>query len=156
GKSAVTFLPLSHVLSRAVSYLLLTTGCTQTHWSDFGTLVTEFQRSNPNMILGVPRVSEKVQAGMRAKASAASKIGEKHFEPAEKSAVESSKALDTPQGPNLALKTSHAIFDKLIYSKVREAMGGDLEYAISGGSALNAELMHFFRGVGVYIYEGYG
>ncbi|WOH95456.1 long-chain fatty acid--CoA ligase [Corynebacterium urealyticum] len=156
GKSAVTFLPLAHVLSRAVSYLLLTTGCTQTHWSDFGTLVTEFQRSNPNMVLGVPRVFEKVHAGVRAKASDGSKIGEKLFERAEKVAVEYSKALDTPQGPNLALKTSRAIFDKLIYSKVREAMGGELEYAISGGSALNTELMHFFRGVGVYIYEGYG
>src|SRR5699024_11959135 len=88
-------------------------------------LVTEFQRSNPNMTLRVPRVFEKVHAGMRAKASDGSKIGEKLFERAEKIAVEYSKALDTPQGPNLALKTSHAIFDKLIYSKVREAMGGD-------------------------------
>lgn len=156
GTRSITFLPLAHVLSRAVSLLILMSGATQVHWSDFGTLINEFQRSKPHIILGVPRVFEKVHAGVRAKASDGSLIGEKIFERAEQVAINYSRALDTPKGPSVVLKASHALYDKLLYAKVRESMGGDLAYAISGGSALNAELMHFFRGVGVDIYEGYG
>lgn len=156
GSRVLTFLPLAHVLSRAVSLACIAGGACQVHWADFGTLVNEFQRSKPHMILGVPRVFEKVHAGVKAKATDGSAIGAKIFEQAEKVAVEYSKALDTPEGPNLALKIRHALFDKLVYSKVKAAMGGELQYAISGGSALNPELMHFFRGVGVLIYEGYG
>ena len=74
-------------------------------------------------------------------------------EGAEKTAVEYSKALDGGQGPGVLLKARRALFDKLVYGKVRAALGGSLQYCISGGSALNPELMHFFRGIGVRIYE---
>jgi long-chain acyl-CoA synthetase len=120
------------------------------------TLVPEFSRSQPHLILGVPRVFEKVHAGVLANATDGGGIGAKIFPVAQKTAVEYSKALDTPEGPSTGLKIRRAIFDKLVYGKVRAAMGGALQYCISGGSALNPELMHFFRGIGVRIYEGYG
>ena len=156
GNRALTFLPLAHVLSRAVSLAATLGRATQTHWADMSTLVPEFQRSSPHLILGVPRVFEKVHAGVKTKATEGGGVGAKIFPIAEKVAIEYSKALDTPEGPSLGLKIQRAIYDKLVYGKVKEAMGGELQYCISGGSALNPELMHFFRGIGVRIYEGYG
>ncbi|MDN6240632.1 AMP-dependent synthetase/ligase [Corynebacterium variabile] len=156
GNRALTFLPLAHVLSRAVSLASTLGGATQSHWSEMATLVPEFARAQPHLILGVPRVFEKVHAGVKSKAVDGGGIGAKVFPLAEKTAVEYSKALDTKQGPGALLKAKRAVFDKLVYGKVRAAMGGSLQYCISGGSALNPELMHFFRGIGVRIYEGYG
>lgn len=156
GNRALTFLPLAHVLSRAVSLASTLGGATQSHWSEMATLVPEFARAQPHLILGVPRVFEKVHAGVKSKAVDGGGIGAKVFPLAEKTAVEYSKALDTKQGPGALLKAKRAVFDRLVYGKVRAAMGGSLQYCISGGSALNSELMHFFRGIGVRIYEGYG
>lgn len=156
GNRALTFLPLAHVLARAVSIAATLGGVTQSHWSDFSTIVTEFQRSKPNLILGVPRVFEKVHAGVKAKAVDGGGVGARIFPRAERTAADYSRALDTPEGPSLGLKLRRALYDRLVYSKVREAMGGNLLYCISGGSALNPDLMHFFRGIGVTIYEGYG
>lgn len=156
GNRVLTFLPLAHVLSRAVSLASTLGGATQSHWSEMATLVPEFARAQPHLILGVPRVFEKVHAGVKSKAVDGGGIGAKIFPLAEKTAVEYSKALDTKQGPGALLKAKRAVFDKLVYGKVRAAMGGSLQYCISGGSALNPELMHFFRGIGVRIYEGYG
>lgn len=156
GNRALTFLPLAHVLSRAVSLASTLGGATQSHWSEMATLVPEFARAQPHIILGVPRVFEKIHAGVKSKAVDGGGIGAKIFPLAEKTAVEYSKALDTKQGPGALLKAKRAVFDKLVYGKVRAAMGGSLQYCISGGSALNPELMHFFRGIGVRIYEGYG
>ncbi|MGO2515719.1 MAG: AMP-dependent synthetase/ligase [Corynebacterium variabile] len=156
GNRALTFLPLAHVLSRAVSLASTLGGATQSHWSEMATLVPEFARAQPHLILGVPRVFEKVHAGVKSKAVDGGGIGAKVFPLAEKTAVEYSKALDTKQGPGALLKAKRDVFDKLVYGKVRAAMGGSLQYCISGGSALNSELMHFFRGIGVRIYEGYG
>ncbi|MGP5082543.1 AMP-dependent synthetase/ligase [Corynebacterium variabile] len=156
GNRALTFLPLAHVLSRAVSLASTLGGATQSHWSEMATLVPEFARAQPQLILGVPRVFEKVHAGVKSKAVDGGGIGAKIFPLAERTAVEYSKALDTKQGPGALLKAKRAVFDKLVYGKVRAAMGGSLQYCISGGSALNSELMHFFRGIGVRIYEGYG
>lgn len=156
GKRKLTFLPLAHVLSRAVSLVALIGAARQTHWGDVSTLVAEFSRTQPHLICAVPRIFEKVHAGVKAKATDGGGPKAKIFYAAEKTAVEYSQALDTPAGPSRFLKIRRAIFDKLVYQKVRDALGGHLEYAISGGSALNPDLMHFFRGLGVYIYEGYG
>jgi long-chain acyl-CoA synthetase len=156
GNRARTFLPLAHVLARAVSLAVTLGGASQSHWSEMSTLVPEFSRAEPHVILGVPRVFEKVHAGVKSKAVDGGGIGAKIFPLAEKTAVEYSKALDGGQGPGVLLKARRALFDKLVYGKVRAALGGSLQYCISGGSALNPELMHFFRGIGVRIYEGYG
>ncbi|QPK82813.1 long-chain fatty acid--CoA ligase [Corynebacterium qintianiae] len=156
GRHVVTFLPLAHVLQRAVSLALTMHGATQSHWGDTGTLTVELQRAKPHMVLGVPRVFEKVRGAAYNKAADGSGIGKKVFLAAERAAIAYSRALDTPQGPGPLLKAQVKVFDKLVYSKVKAAIGGRAEYGITGGSAMSAELSHFFRGMGIPIYEGYG
>lgn len=156
GNRVLTFLPLAHVLARAVSLACAIAGATQSHWSDFSSIVLQFKRARPNLILGVPRVFEKVRNGVAANAAEGGPIKAAMFEQADKTAQEYSRALDTPEGPSRGLKLRHKTFDRLVYSKVRDAMGGDVHYAISGGSAMNPDVLHFFRGIGVPVYEGYG
>ncbi|MCS4490572.1 long-chain fatty acid--CoA ligase [Corynebacterium sp. ES2794-CONJ1] len=156
GTQVLTFLPLAHVFSRSVSLAVAISGATQSHWSDFSTLGVQFQRSRPNLILGVPRVFEKVRNSAAANAAEGGPVKAALFARAERVAIEYSKALDDPEGPSRVLKIKHAGFDKLIYAKIRQAMGDSVKYAISGGSAMDPELMHFFRGIGARIYEGYG
>nr|WP_279164025.1 long-chain fatty acid--CoA ligase [Rhodococcus erythropolis] len=155
GNRVLTFLPLAHVLARAVSLATFEAGASQAHWSDFATITTQFERYKPNTILGVPRVFEKVRDGAARKAESGGKIPGAIFAFAETAAKEYSEALDKG-GPSLILKAKHAVADKLVYSKLREALGGECWFAISGGGALTPELGHFFRGLGVPIYEGYG
>ena len=156
GSRLLTFLPLAHVLARAVHLAFAVTGATQSHWSDFSTLTLELQRSRPNLILGVPRVFEKVRNAAAANAADGGAIKRIMFERAENAAIEYSMALDTAEGPSKSQVMAHKVFDKLVYSKIRAAVGGDVQYAITGGSAMGQELLHFFRGVGMTIYEGYG
>lgn len=156
GSRLLTFLPLAHVLARAVHLAFAVTGATQSHWSDFSTLTLELQRSRPNLILGVPRVFEKVRNAAAANAADGGAIKRIMFERAEKAAIEYSMALDTAEGPSKSQVMAHKVFDKLVYSKIRAAVGGDVQYAITGGSAMGQELLHFFRGIGMTIYEGYG
>lgn len=155
GSHTLTFLPLAHVFSRAVSIAVAIRGASQNHWSDFSTISIEFARSRPNAILGVPRVFEKVRNSAASKA-ADSGIKSFLFEQSEKVAIEYSKALDTPDGPDRLLKIKHKLFDKLVYSTIRQGVGGNVRYCITGGSAMGHDLLHWFRGIGVPIFEGYG
>jgi len=155
GRRGLTFLPLAHVLARAVSLALFESGSAQAHWSDFSTISEQFTRYSPNVILGVPRVFEKVRDAAAAKASSGGPVKAAIFRFAEETAIAYSESLDQG-GPSLLLKAKHTLADKLVYSKLRAAMGNECWYAISGGGALSPRLGHFFRGVGVPIYEGYG
>ena len=156
GQRMVTFLPLAHVLARAVSLAWTISGATQSHWSDTSTLTVELQRVRPNLVVGVPRVFEKVREGAYNKAADGSAIGKRMFLEAEKAAIEYSKALETDEGPSRVQKAKRAVYDKVVYGKIKEAMGGSVWYGITGGSAMSADLSHFFRGMGVPVYEGYG
>ncbi|ART20795.1 long-chain fatty acid--CoA ligase [Corynebacterium striatum] len=156
GNHVLTFLPLAHVLARAVSLAVAMSGASQNHWSDFSTITIEFQRSRPNLILGVPRVFEKVRNGAAAKAKDGGAVKGAIFRESEKVAIEYSRALDTAEGPDRVLRAKHKLFDRLVYSTIREAMGGEVKYCITGGSAMSHDLLHWFRGIGVTIYEGYG
>lgn len=152
----LTFLPLAHVLASAVSLAATVSGATQSHWADTSTVTLEFQRSQPHMILGVPRVFEKVRDSAYNTAKEKGKVGLTIFTRAEATALEYSKALDTDKGPSPLLKARRKLYDRLLFSKIRAAMGGDVSYVISGGAAMDADLGHFFRGLGVPVYEGYG
>nr|WP_242979248.1 long-chain fatty acid--CoA ligase [Corynebacterium yudongzhengii] len=156
GTRIVTYLPLAHVLSRAVSLAVAIAGCTQAHWSDTSTLTTALERFRPQLVLGVPRVYEKVRAGAYRKAADGGPIKEALFKRAEATAIEYSKALDNPDGPSKLLQARHRVYDRLVYKKLRAVFGGQVEVAITGGSAMSSEVSHFFRGLGVPVYEGYG
>lgn len=152
GRKMIMFLPLAHVLARAVTYTGVVGGATLGFWGDFKTIADQFASFKPHILLGVPRVFEKVRAGVRTKAHKGGPVKAEIFRRAEASAVKYAQA----ENPGRFLQWEHKVFDKLVYAKVREAMGGNVLFAISGGGALNPRLGNFFEGLGVPIYEGYG
>ncbi|WP_186627610.1 long-chain fatty acid--CoA ligase [Rhodococcus sp. BP22] len=153
GKKTLMFLPLAHAFARAISFGAFESKVTVAHTSDLTTLLDQFADFKPTFILSVPRVFEKVYNSARQKAVDNGKAG--IFDRATATAIEYSESLEKG-GPGIALRLEHAIFDKLVYSKLRSALGGECKQAFSGGAALGARLGHYFRGVGIPIYEGYG
>ncbi|MBS4100133.1 AMP-dependent synthetase/ligase [Tsukamurella paurometabola] len=153
GGSNVMFLPLAHVLARAVNIACFKGGALVGHFNDTKNLVPQFSVFKPTLILSVPRVFEKVYAS--AQQSAVDGGKGKIFDAAVQTAIEYSQAQDTG-GAGLILKAKHTLFDKLVYGKLKAALGGNCKVAISGGAPLGARLGHFFRGVGVTVMEGYG
>ncbi|MEV6279171.1 long-chain fatty acid--CoA ligase [Nocardia sp. NPDC051832] len=160
GQRMLTFLPLAHVLARAVSMAAVEAGMTQAHWSDFKTITTQFTRFRPHTILGVPRVFEKVRDGAYKKAHDGGKAKGAVFRFAERTAIGWSEQMDSTGGfarrPAVLSRLRHALAERLVYAPLRAALGGDCEFVISGGGALAPRLGHFFRGAGIPIYEGYG
>ncbi|WP_405099115.1 AMP-dependent synthetase/ligase [Micromonospora sp. NBC_01412] len=154
GASTLLFLPLAHAFARLIQIGVVHARATMAHCADTTNLVGELQEFKPTFVLSVPRVFEKVYNGARQKAEADGKGT--IFDRAEQVAVAYSEALEKPGGPGLALRAQHAVFDKLVYRKLRAALGGRCRDAISGGAPLGARLGHFFRGIGVTICEGYG
>ncbi|GAY15648.1 long-chain fatty acid--CoA ligase [Mycobacterium sp. shizuoka-1] len=149
----LVFLPLAHVLARALSMTAFANKVTLGYTSDIKNLVPMLQVFKPTIVVSVPRVFEKVYntAELNARDSGKGRI----FELAAKTAIAYSEALANGS-PNLLLKAAHAVFDRLVYGKLRAALGGDCHAAISGGAPLGKRLGHFYRGVGLSIYEGYG
>ncbi|MFE3541929.1 AMP-dependent synthetase/ligase [Nocardia sp. NPDC059177] len=154
GSKTLLFLPLAHVFARAVALIAFDSKVTIRHTADWTTLVEQFGDFKPDFILSVPRVFEKVFNSAKQKAHDGGKG--KIFDAAAETAIAYSEALQTKGGPDLVLKLKHFVFDKLVYGKLRAALGGQCIAAVSGGGPLGARLGHFFRGVGVTIYEGYG
>lgn len=153
GNSTLLFLPLAHIFARVIQCAAMEYRYVIGHFADTKKLTTELPRFQPDFLLSVPRVFEKVYNGAKAKAHNEGKG--RIFDIAEATAVAYSRSLDDG-GPGIALRLRHALFDKLVYSKLRAALGGRCTGAVSGGSALGARIGHFFRGVGVPIHEGYG
>ncbi|GAA4920958.1 long-chain acyl-CoA synthetase [Actinomycetospora succinea] len=153
GNSTLLFLPLAHIFARVIQCAAQEYRYTVGHFADTKKLTSELPRFRPDFLLSVPRVFEKVYNGAKAKAHGDGKG--RIFDMAEATAVSYSKALDSG-GPGIALRLQHTLFDKLVYGKLRAALGGKVIGAVSGGSALGARIGHFFRGIGVPIHEGYG
>jgi long-chain acyl-CoA synthetase len=151
--STLLFLPIAHVFGRVIEIGALATGSTLGHTADVKNLLADLAAFQPTFVLSVPRVFEKVYNTARQRAHADGKG--KIFDMAERVAIRYSQALEHGSVP-LSLKLQHALFDRLVYGKFRAALGGRCTAAISGGAPLGARLGHFFRGVGLTIYEGYG
>jgi long-chain acyl-CoA synthetase len=153
GASTLLFLPLAHVFGRIIQLGCIRSGTRLGHAPDVKNLLPDMQSFQPTFLLAVPRVFEKVHNSAQQKAAADGKGN--IFNAAAQTAIDYSKSLDTG-GPGLVLKVKHKVFDKLVYSKLRAAMGGKVAWAVSGGAPLGDRLGHFFRGIGVIILEGYG
>jgi long-chain acyl-CoA synthetase len=153
GASTLLFLPLAHVFARFIQVLCVESGAAMGHTPDVKNLVQDLGEFQPTFVLSVPRVFEKVYNSAEQKAESEGKG--KIFRRAADVAVEYSRSLDTG-GPSLGLRLKHAVFDKLVYGKLRAALGGKAEYAVSGGAPLGERLGHFFRGIGLIVLEGYG
>jgi long-chain acyl-CoA synthetase len=154
GSATLLFLPLAHSFARLIQNAVVRARCRMGHAPDVKNLVADLQEFRPTFVLAVPRVFEKVYNAARQRAHAEGKGA--IFDRAERVAVAYSEALDRPGGPGLLLRLEHGLFDRLVYGKLRGALGGRCQWAISGGAPLGTRLAHFFRGIGVGILEGYG
>lgn len=151
--STLLFLPLAHVFARIIQIGAVKSRAKMGHSADIKNLVTDLGEFKPTFILAVPRVFEKVfnSASQRATADGRGRI----FDRAADVAIAWSRASDGKRVP-VRLRAQHALFDRVVYGKLRHALGGSCTYAISGGAPLGDRLGHFYRGIGLTVLEGYG
>jgi long-chain acyl-CoA synthetase len=159
--STLLFLPLAHVFGRMVEVAAIRKRVKLGHQPQLaaGPLLADLAAFRPTFVLAVPYIFEKVFQAARRRAEAEGKAGP--FDKAVDVAVRYAKALEAKAfgqgpGPSAALRVQHQFFDKVVYGKVRDALGGRVRHAMSGGSAMARRLGLFFEGAGVTVYEGYG
>jgi long-chain acyl-CoA synthetase len=153
GSSTLLFVTLAHVFARFISVLAVHSGVRVGHQADTTQLLPALGTFKPTFLLAVPRVFEKVYNSAEQKTEAEGKG--KIFRAAAKVAVEHSEALDAGKVPFM-LGLKFKLFDKLVYAKLRERLGGNVRFAVSGSAPLSHYLGHFYRSLGVKILEGYG
>ena len=153
GASTLLFLPLAHVFARIIQVGCVKARVRMGHSADIKHLLDDLEGFSPTFLLAVPRVFEKIfnTASQRAVADGRGTI----FDRAADVAIAWSRGLESGR-PGLAVRAQHRLFDRLVYSKLRDALGGRCDYAISGGAPLGERLGHFYRGIGVNVLEGYG
>ena len=154
GASTILFITTAHVFARFMSVLYIYAGVRTGHEPNTKNLVKVLGSFKPTVLLAVPRVFEKVYNAAEAKVEAEGKGG--IFRAAVKVGIEYSKREQEGERIGLLLKAKFALFDKLVFSKLRETLGGNVRYAVSGSAPLGPRLGYFFRGLGVKILEGYG
>ncbi|MCM2580003.1 AMP-dependent synthetase/ligase [Streptomyces meridianus] len=159
--STLLFLPLAHVFGRMVEVAAVRAGARLAHQPEMAVaaLLPDLRSFRPTFVLAVPYVFEKIFNAARAKAEEEGNLAV--FDRAADIAVRFAEArereaLGLGPGPGTALRMQHLLFDRLVFSKIREAMGGRVRNAVSGGSTMGRRLGLFFDGAGVTIYEGYG
>lgn len=151
--STLLFLPLAHVFARVIQVGCIRRRVRLGHSAEVKNLLDDLASFRPTFVLAVPRVFEKVfnTASQQAAADGRGKV----FDAATTTAITYSQALDR-SGPGPLLRARRAVFDRLVYSRLRDALGGRTQYAVSGGAPLGERLAHFYRGVGIPVLEGYG
>ena len=151
--STLMFLPLAHIFARLLQVVSVSSGAKIAFSTGIPKLLEELAIVKPTWLFSVPRVFEKVYNGAVAKATDEGKG--KIFMTAVDTAIEYAKAREAGR-VGFGLKAKHAIFDRLVYSKLRETLGGNAKYAVSGGAPLGARLGYFYSAIGLDIFEGYG
>ncbi|WP_275451686.1 AMP-dependent synthetase/ligase [Allosalinactinospora lopnorensis] len=151
--STLLFLPLAHIFGRAVQVAAIQEGVRLGHASNVRTLTDDLAAFQPTFLLAVPRFLEKIHSTAREQAGRG--VGAAVFDMAEAAAVDYGRALDGA-GPGLWLRTRRRVFDRLVYRRLRGRLGGRLCYVVCGGGKLDIRLVHFYRGLGLEVLEGYG
>jgi long-chain acyl-CoA synthetase len=153
GGSTLLFIPLAHVFARIIEIGCAVARLKLAHASAVTDLVSELQEFRPTFVLSVPRVFEKIYNTASQRAHAAGR-GER-FDRATETAIAYSRAQqDGRVGP--ALRARHLMYDRLVYARLRQALGGRTRFAVSGGAPLGERLGHFLHGMGLLVLEGYG
>jgi long-chain acyl-CoA synthetase len=152
--TTLLFLPLAHSFARIIQVGCLESGVVLGHTPNMADIQPDLAAFRPTFILAVPRVFEKVY-NSAVQQAAQSPVKARIFQVAAETAIAYSQALDAA-GPTLGLRLRHRLADRLVYGKLRGAIGGQVRYAVSGGAPLGERLGHFFRGAGITILEGYG
>nr|WP_307071782.1 AMP-dependent synthetase/ligase [Streptomyces sp. B3I8] len=158
--SVLLFLPMSHVFGRMVAVACLRARVTLGHAPSLRTedLLADLAGFRPTCLLAIPYMLEKVFHSARAKAESGGRAGS--FDRAASVAERYGEAAEARQhgtgGPGRALRAARALYDPLVYRRIRAAMGGRVRYLICGGSPLGRRLAAFYAGAGIQIFEGYG
>ncbi|MCI3245887.1 MULTISPECIES: AMP-dependent synthetase/ligase [Streptomyces] len=159
--STLLFLPMSHVFGRMVAIACIRARVRLGHAAslDGNSLLADLAAFRPTFLLCIPYMLEKVYNNARAKAESGGRAAV--FDRAASTAVRYGEALEarhagTGSGPGAALKAARALYDTLVYRRIRNAMGGRIRHIISGGSPLGRRLAAFYAGAGMEVYEGYG
>jgi long-chain acyl-CoA synthetase len=148
----ISFLPLAHVFERLSGhYLMFAAGAAVGYAESPDTVAEDIQLLSPTTGASVPRVYERIFANMREQASE-SGVKSRIFE----WAVDVAKEFARAENPGTVLRAKHNLADRLVYSTVREKLGGNVEFLVSGGGSLSIDLAELFLGMGVPIAEGYG
>ena len=151
GKTSLAFLPLAHAFERSGHFQSLASGITIGYAESPDTVGDDIAKVKPQIANSVPRVYERIYNGMREEASD-SAVSKRIFE----WAVETGQAYDDAESPGVGLRAKMQLADKLVFSKVREALGGNIELFVSGGGSLSTDLAKLYRAMGITIIEGYG
>ncbi|WP_276299299.1 AMP-dependent synthetase/ligase [Halorussus lipolyticus] len=150
--STVSFLPLAHVFERlAGHFLMFAAGATVAYAENPETIQEDFQQVQPTTGTSVPRVYERMYDAIREQAES-SPVSERLFE----WATEVGREYFEAESPGAALRAKRAVADKLVFRKVRDGLGGNIDFFISGGGSLSADLCALYHGMGLPILEGYG
>ncbi|MGF1665413.1 MAG: AMP-dependent synthetase/ligase [Acidimicrobiia bacterium] len=153
GAVTLMFLPLAHIFARVAQVASIMNRSKIAYSTGIPNLMEELAIVQPTWLFAVPRVFEKVYNSARSKADAEGKA--RIFDLAARVAGDYSRHSGEGRVP-LGTRLGHAVFDRLVYAKLRHALGGRLRYAVSGGAALGERLGHFFNGIGITVLEGYG
>jgi long-chain acyl-CoA synthetase len=153
GARTVLFLPLAHVLGRGAQVYSALGGMQVAHCPSPKQLPGDMLSFGPTFLVGVPRIFEKIFSASQQKAHADGKG--RIFDRAATVAMDTGRTKHSG-GASPRLKLEHWVFDRLVYRKIRDAMGGSLRYAITGGASLGERLGFFYAGIGITVMEGYG
>lgn len=152
---ALSFLPLSHILERMVTYTYLRVGATIAYARSLDTLSEDFLLVKPTIFVSVPRLYEKIIKAIKDKVEG-SKTKKIIFEGAKKTAEKISTFIEKNKPLPLNLKLKKIFYNFALFNKIKKRIGGRLKFCISGGAPLDKNILSFFLGAGITIYEGYG
>ncbi len=153
---ALSFLPLSHVFERMLEYCYFVKGATIAYAESIEKLRDNLGEVNPHIFGAVPRVYEKVYGRIRDSVDSGSPARQKLFAMAVETGRKVLELRQAQQTPGAALALQHMLFDRLVFRKIRAALGARFEFAVSGGAPLSKDLAEFFWAIGVRVFEGYG
>lgn len=157
GDTGVVYLPMSHILQRVNTYFGTKSGIVGYFAPEITALVDTCQAAKPSSVSGVPRVFEKVHARIMAGVSAAPESRQKTFKSAVEAGVERAKLELEGKSVPIGLKLRTWLYERLVYSKLRERIfGPNVSMLSSGAAPISIELLEFFHGIGMPIFEGYG
>ncbi len=153
---SLSFLPLSHILERMFDYVMFAAGVSIAYVESMDTIAANMQEVRPTIVVSVPRIYEKVYGRITDKALHAGGAKRRTFLWACKVGDKWTTEMLAGRTPGGLLALQHSIADKLMFSKVRAAVGGRIRYFVSGGAPLSTGINRFFYAAGCRIYEGYG
>lgn len=152
--SVLLFLPQAHSFARAINYIVVSSSIRIYIAQDITTLISDLQVAKPTVMIVVPRVLEKVYNAASQKAGHGAKG--LAFQAAVVAAQQYMREIAQHGNAKALTKTRRAAFDPMVYRPLRQALGGRARWVVAGGAPLDPELLAFFRGAGVPVYEGYG